>query len=97
RPRPRPFWRLYTTMIRAGERGGVLEVALRRLAEFLEARAAFSEAVITAVAYPAVIFTGGVGAIIFLMTFVIPRFATIFADLGQTVPLPAQTLLTRRA
>ncbi len=91
---PRPFSRLYINMIRAGERGGVLEVALRRLAEFLEARAAFSEAVITAVAYPAVVFMGGLGAIIFLMTFVIPRFATIFADLGQTVPLPTQILLT---
>jgi len=44
---PRPFSRLYINMIRAGERGGVLEVTLRRLAEFLEARAAFSEAVIT--------------------------------------------------
>src|SRR5215813_4656817 len=91
---PRPFSRLYINMIRAGERGGVLEIALRRLAEFLEARAAFSEAVITAVAYPAVIFTFGIGAIIFLMTFVIPRFATIFADLGQTIPLPTQILLT---
>src|SRR5215813_10813213 len=91
---PRPFSRLYINMIRAGERGGVLEVTLRRLAEFLEARAAFSEAVITAVAYPAVVFTFGIGAIIFLMTFVIPRFATIFADLGQTIPLPTQILLT---
>src|SRR2546429_3275477 len=90
---PRPFSRLYINMIRAGERGGVLEITLRRLAEFLEARAAFSEAVITAVAYPAVVFTFGIGAIIFLMTFVIPRSATIFADLGQTVPLPTQILL----
>jgi general secretion pathway protein F len=80
-------------MIRAGERGGVLESTLRRLAEFLEARAAFAEAVLTAVAYPAVVFTFGIGAIIFLMTFVIPRFATIFADLGQAVPLPTQILL----
>src|SRR5262250_124939 len=91
---PRPFSRLYINMVRAGERGGVLEVTLRRLAEFLEARAAFSEAVITAVAYPATVFLFGIGAIVFLMTFVIPRFATIFADLGQTVPLPTQILLT---
>src|SRR6058998_2263692 len=90
---PRPFSRLYINMIRAGERGGVLELTLRRLAEFLEARAAFAEAVLTAVAYPAVVFTFGIGAIIFLMTFVIPRFATIFADLGQTIPLPTQILL----
>src|SRR5262249_56621599 len=49
---PRPFSRLYINMIRAGERGGVLELTLRRLAEFLEARAAFAEALLTAVAYP---------------------------------------------
>jgi general secretion pathway protein F len=90
---PRPFSRLYINMIRAGERGGVLELTLRRLTEFLEARAAFADAVVTAVAYPAVVFTFGIGAIIFLMTFVIPRFATIFADLGQTIPLPTQILL----
>src|SRR5207302_1566406 len=66
----------------------------QQLATLLEARAQFADAVLTAVAYPAVVFTFGIGAIIFLMTFVIPRFATIFADLGQTVPLPTQILLT---
>jgi general secretion pathway protein F len=91
---PRPFSRLYINMVRAGEKGGVLEVSLRRLAEFLEARAAFNEAVVSALAYPLVITTVGAGAIVFLMTFVIPRFATIFEDLGQTIPLPTQILLS---
>jgi general secretion pathway protein F len=91
---PRPFSRLYINMVRAGEKGGVLEVSLRRLAEFLEARAAFNEAVLSALAYPLVITTVGAGAIVFLMTFVIPRFASIFQDLGQTIPLPTQILLT---
>jgi general secretion pathway protein F len=90
---PRPFSRLYINMVRAGEKGGVLEVSLRRLAEFLEARAAFNEAVVSALAYPLVITTVGAGAIVFLMTFVIPRFATIFHDLGQAIPLPTQILL----
>jgi len=90
---PRPFSRLYINMVRAGEKGGVLEVSLRRLAEFLEARAAFNEAVVSALAYPAVILTVGTGAIVFLMTFVIPRFAIIFKDLGQAIPLPTQILL----
>src|SRR5438445_2106113 len=91
---PRPFSRLDINMVRAGEKGGVLEVTLRRLAEFLETRAAFTDALVSALAYPLVIFSVGIGAIVFLMTFVIPRFATIFADLGQTVPLPTQILLT---
>ena len=90
---PRPFSRLYINMVRSGEKGGVLEVSLRRLAEFLEARAAFNEAVVSALAYPAVILTVGTGAIVFLMTFVIPRFAIIFKDLGQAIPLPTQILL----
>ena len=91
---PRPFSRLYINMVRAGEKGGVLEVSLRRLAEFLEARAAFNEAVVSALAYPLVITTVGAGAIVFLLTFVIPRFASIFQDLGQTIPLPTQILLS---
>ncbi len=90
---PRPFSRLYINMVRAGEKGGVLEVTLRRLAEFLEARAVFAEAVIGALTYPAVLLTVALGAIVFLLTFVVPRFATIFADLGQAVPLPTQILM----
>src|SRR5581483_10837745 len=90
---PRPFSRLYINMVRAGEKGGVLEVSLRRLAEFLEARAAFNEAIVSALAYPVVITTVGAGAVVFLLTFVIPRFATIFEDLHQAIPLPTQILL----
>jgi general secretion pathway protein F len=90
---PRPFSRLYINMVRAGEKGGVLEITLRRLAEFLEARAAFTEAVVSALAYPVVVTTVGAGAIVFLLTFVVPRFATIFDDLGQAIPLPTQVLL----
>jgi general secretion pathway protein F len=90
---PRPFSRLYINMVRAGEKGGVLEVALRRLAEFLESRAAFTEAIVSALAYPLVITTVGAGAVIFLLTFVIPRFASIFADLHQAIPLPTQILM----
>ena len=56
--------------------------------------AAFNEALVSALAYPAAVITGvGAAAIVFLMTFVIPRFATIFNDLGQTIPLPTQILL----
>jgi general secretion pathway protein F len=91
---PRPFSRLYINMVRSGEKGGVLEVSLRRLAEFLESRAAFTDAVLSALAYPLVITFVGAGAIVFLLTFVIPRFAVIFSDLGQTIPLPTQILMT---
>jgi len=94
---PRPFSRLYINMVRAGEKGGVLDVTLRRLAEFLESRAAFTEAILSALAYPAVVTVVGAGAIVFLLTFVIPRFASIFADLKQEIPLPTQILLALSA
>jgi general secretion pathway protein F len=91
---PRPFSRLYVNMVRAGEKGGVLEVTLRRLAEFLEAAQEFREAIVSALIYPALLTSVGGAAVVFLLAFVIPRFAEIFADLGQAIPLPTQILLT---
>jgi general secretion pathway protein F len=93
RHHPRPFSRLYISTVRAGERGGVLEVALRRLAEHLEAMRELREAVTSALIYPALLLVVGIGAIVFLLTFVLPRFAVIFADLGQALPLPTRILL----
>src|SRR2546428_3525434 len=90
---PRPFSRLYINMVRAGEKGGVLEITLRRLAEFLESRAAFTDAILSALAYPLVVTFVGGAAVVFLLTFVIPRFATIFSDLKQAIPLPTQILM----
>jgi type II secretory pathway component PulF len=91
---PRPFSRLYINMVRAGEKGGVLEPTLKRLADFLEESLAFREALVSALIYPVLLSLAGAGAVLFLMTFVIPRFADIFSDLGQTIPLSTQVLLS---
>jgi general secretion pathway protein F len=93
RHQPRPFSRLYVNTIRAGEKGGVLEVALRRLAEHLEAMRELREAVSSALIYPILLAAVGVGAVFVLLTVVLPRFAVIFADLGQALPLPTRILL----
>jgi general secretion pathway protein F len=90
---PRPFSRLYINMVRAGERGGFLEATLKRLTEFLREAQDFREAVVSATIYPALLTVAGAGAVIFLLTFVIPRFGEIFRDLGQELPLPTQILL----
>ncbi|MFQ5946041.1 MAG: type II secretion system F family protein [Anaerolineae bacterium] len=91
---PRPFSRLYVNMVRAGEKGGALEITLRRVAEFLEAAQEFREALVSALIYPTLLTGVGGAAVVFLLTFVIPRFAEIFADLGQAIPLSTQILLT---
>ena len=90
---PRPFSRLYINMVRAGERGGVLETTLRRLAQFLEESQEFRDALVSALIYPVLLTGVGSVAVVFLMTFVIPRFAAIFKDLGATIPLPTLILL----
>lgn len=94
RHHPRPFSRLYINTVRAGEKGGALEVALRRLVEHLEATRELRDALTSAMFYPALLFGVGVSAVIFLMTFVLPRFAVIFRDLNQELPWPTQVLLT---
>jgi general secretion pathway protein F len=93
RHQPRPFSRLYVNTVRAGEKGGMLEVALRRLGEHLEAMREIREAVTSALIYPALLTAVGIGAVVFLLTFVLPRFAVVFADLGQALPLPTRILL----
>jgi len=90
---PRPFSRLAVNMVRAGEKGGVLEATLKRLAELLEETQEFREALVSALIYPILLTTVGAAAVIFLLTFVIPRFVDIFKDLGQSLPLPTQILL----
>jgi len=90
---PRPFSRLYVNMVRAGERGGVLEQTLRRVAEFLEEAQEFRDTLVSALIYPTLLAAVGGAAVVFLMTFVIPRFADIFRDLGSTIPLPTQVLM----
>lgn len=93
RHHPRPFSRLYINMVRAGEKGGVLESTLRRLAQFLEESQDFRDTLVSALIYPVLLGSVGAAAVVFLMTFVIPRFAAIFNDLGTTLPLPTLVLL----
>jgi type II secretory pathway component PulF len=90
---PRPFSRLYVNMVRAGEKGGALEATLRRLAEFLEESQEFRDAIVSALIYPALLAGVGAAAVIFLLAFVVPRFAAIFSDLDATLPLPTLILL----
>ena len=90
---PRPFSRLAVNMVRAGERGGVLEATLKRLAELLEETQALRETLVSALIYPILLTLAGAGAVVFLLTFVIPRFVEIFRDLGRSLPLVTQILL----
>lgn len=90
---PRLFPKLYVNMIRAGEAGGVLDVVLDKLNEFLESSKALRDHVLSVMIYPAILMTTGGISIIILLTFVLPKFSAIFAELGGSLPLSTQILL----
>lgn len=90
---PKTFPRLYINMVRAGEAGGVLNVVLDKLNEFLESSKALKDHIVSVMIYPAILMiTSGI-SIIVLLTFVLPKFTVIFAELGGALPLPTQILL----
>ena len=90
---PRLFSRLYVNMVKAGEASGVMEVILLRLAGFLERSKAVRDEITSAMIYPLLLLLVGGGAIVVMMNFVIPRFAQIFTDTKQLMPLPTRILL----
>jgi len=83
---PRIFNKLFVNMVKAGEAGGVLEIVLNRLAEFVEKSQRLKSKVKAAMIYPAVVMTVALGVLIFLMTYVVPRFAKIFLDFEKELP-----------
>jgi general secretion pathway protein F len=91
---PKYFSRLYVNMVRAGEAGGVLETILERLVEFQRSADEMRSYLISALIYPALLTVVGIGSIAILMFFVIPRFSTIFNDIGAPIPFSTQILLT---
>ncbi|MFH2047495.1 MAG: type II secretion system F family protein [Pseudomonadota bacterium] len=91
---PRIFPRLYINMVRAGEASGVLHVVLEKLNEFLESSKELKDNIISSMIYPSIlIITGGISLIV-LMTFVLPKFSAIFAELGGALPLPTRILIS---
>jgi len=90
---PRTFDSLYSSMVAAGEAGGVLDLILNRLAEFMEKAARLKSKVIGAMVYPAAVLTIAFGIVMGIMTFVVPKFKKIFADFGADMPAPTRLLL----
>ncbi|OPX94780.1 MAG: putative type II secretion system protein F [Syntrophorhabdus sp. PtaU1.Bin002] len=90
---PKMFTQLYINMVKAGEAGGVLAPILEKLNEFLESTKELKDNVVSAMIYPAILtLTGGL-SIIVLLTFVLPKFSTIFSTIGGSLPLTTQILL----
>jgi type IV pilus assembly protein PilC len=88
---PKVFNTLYVNMVKAGEIGGVLEVVLKRLADFMEKIQKIKGKVASASFYPIAVLVVAVSIMGLLMTLVVPKFKEVFDGLMNGRPLPAFT------
>ena len=91
---PGAFSRFFINMVKAGEAGGILDTVLKRLGIFLESRQELKDFIKSALVYPIFLVCVGGLSIVILVTYVIPRFSTIFSEMGSTIPLSTQLLLS---
>lgn len=90
---PRSFSPVYIAMVRAGEAGGFLDVVLEQIADFRAWEQRLKGKVRSAFLYPAVLAVLASLVLIFLLTYFIPRFSTIFAQLGGSLPWLTQAIV----
>ena len=88
---PKVFNRLFVNMVKAGELGGVLEVVLNRLSEFMEKAQKIKGKVVAAMFYPVAVLIVATAILGILMVYVIPKFKDVFAGMLEGAQLPAFT------
>jgi len=90
---PATFTPFYTSLVRAGEAGGVLEITLAQLASYLERSHTLRAEVLNALIYPAFLVIGVIGSLGLLLAYVVPQFVPIFQDLGVPIPWVTRAIL----
>ena len=89
----RSFTPLYLGMVRAGEAGGTLAVALEQLAVLQERERSLVANVTTALVYPGVLLAAAILSIVLLLTQVLPQFVPLFEQSGAAMPWPTRLLI----
>src|SRR3979490_1146278 len=87
------FDALYVNLVEAGETGGILDTILQRLSAYIEKNVKLKRAVKSALVYPVAVISVAGGVLTLLLWKVVPIFATLFAGLGVTLPLPTRIVI----
>jgi general secretion pathway protein F len=90
---PDYFNQMYVSTLHAGEVSGKLEMVFERLARMYERNQAFASKIKSSLTYPSLMLLFGVIIIVFLVSFIVPTFARLFNEFGQTLPLPTRILI----
>jgi type IV pilus assembly protein PilC len=90
---PTIFDKLFTSLVLAGETGGVLDVVMQRLAVYKEKADSLKKKIKSAMMYPAITVVVALGCVVLLMTMVLPAFKDMFADFGGTLPELTQKVM----
>ena len=90
---PLIFLDLYVNMVKAGEQSGALVDVLRRMADHFERFASVQAKFSSALVYPAFVGVVGIGIIIFFMTYMLPKFLTLFGNMQMELPMTTQMLV----
>jgi len=91
---PRIFSDLYVNMVRAGESSGALVEVLRRMADHFERFAQVQSKFTSALVYPAFVCVVGIGIMFFFMTYMLPKFLSIFEGMNVQLPIMTQMLVS---
>lgn len=83
---PKYFSSIYVAMVQAGETGGFLELVLEQIANFRSREQDLKSRVQSALIYPVILTVLALFILLFLLVFFIPRFSSIFAEFGGTLP-----------
>ena len=90
---PKLFNNLFLSMVQSGERGGVLDEVLYKIAEHREKEQAMRRKIQSALAYPMVMLVVGIGTVFVMLTFFMPKFVGIFERMKRELPLPTKMLI----
>jgi type II secretory pathway component PulF len=91
---PKVFPRVYVAMVQAGETGGFLDLVLAQIADFQAREKELRSKVTTAMLYPTILLVLALGVVVFLLTFFIPRFQSVFSGFGASLPMATQIVVS---